>query len=221
MAAGKLVRVVARKKYNRYRKKRSLGYKNTSRVFKQSLKVCLPYHALENYGLGALGVFDYRFNLNSIFDPDNTGGGHQPLGHDQWNAFYGRYRVDKVKVTATLAIAGNNGAILCLVANNSAVAISNINTAIEQPSATYKTLSPGGDALVITRTYDLSKIASPSNMMYKDDDRYQSTFGASPSEAVILHVIIADNNLQDVTVRMNVQMLMYTTMFDAVTLTQS
>lgn len=30
---------------------------------------------------------------NSVFDPDQTGGGHQPTGYDQWTGFYNQYRV--------------------------------------------------------------------------------------------------------------------------------
>jgi len=35
----------------------------------------------------------YAFNLNSIFDPNRTGVGHQPYGHDTLSILYNRYRV--------------------------------------------------------------------------------------------------------------------------------
>jgi len=35
----------------------------------------------------------WTFNLNSIFDPDRTGTGHQPYGHDTFQTLYNRYRV--------------------------------------------------------------------------------------------------------------------------------
>jgi len=35
--------------------------------------------------------------LNSLFDPDFSGAGAQPLGYDQWSAFYSRYKVLGVK----------------------------------------------------------------------------------------------------------------------------
>lgn len=33
------------------------------------------------------------FRLNSIFDPDYAVGGHQPMGYDEWEAFYNSYLV--------------------------------------------------------------------------------------------------------------------------------
>lgn len=45
-------------------------------------------------------VANYQFLLNSIYDPNYTGGGHQPLGHDQWAQFYKTYKVLGAKITA-------------------------------------------------------------------------------------------------------------------------
>ncbi len=41
------------------------------------------------------GVAVHQFRLNSLFDPDYTGLGHQPAFRDQWNALYTKYRVVK------------------------------------------------------------------------------------------------------------------------------
>lgn len=39
------------------------------------------------------------FSANSIFDPDATGAGHQPMGHDQWANFYQGYCVLGSKIS--------------------------------------------------------------------------------------------------------------------------
>lgn len=40
------------------------------------------------------GIERYNlFNINSLYDPDRTGIGHQPLGYDQLSALYNNYRV--------------------------------------------------------------------------------------------------------------------------------
>lgn len=44
----------------------------------------------------------YIFRANSIFDPDYTGTGHQPMGHDQWNQFYDDYIVIGAKMKVTI-----------------------------------------------------------------------------------------------------------------------
>jgi len=39
-----------------------------------------------------------NISLNDIHDPNKTGTGHQPYGHDQWAAFYNRYKVTWVEI---------------------------------------------------------------------------------------------------------------------------
>lgn len=45
---------------------------------------------------GSSGVPFAQVYQNSLFDPDLTGSGNQPLGLDQWAAFYNLYRVNGV-----------------------------------------------------------------------------------------------------------------------------
>lgn len=47
------------------------------------------------------GAADHIFRLNSIFDPDSTGVGHQPAYHDQWDGLYANYRVLACKYQVT------------------------------------------------------------------------------------------------------------------------
>lgn len=44
------------------------------------------------------GAAPYIFRMNSIFDPDVTSTGHQPFGHDQYQAIYSKYCVIGAKV---------------------------------------------------------------------------------------------------------------------------
>lgn len=48
-----------------------------------------------NPGIGGAGA-SYVFRLSSLFDPDFTGVGHQPLGFDQISPLFERYQVWKV-----------------------------------------------------------------------------------------------------------------------------
>lgn len=43
----------------------------------------------------------YLFRCNSIFDPNYTGIGHQPYGHDIYKLIYNKYRVTGSRITAT------------------------------------------------------------------------------------------------------------------------
>jgi hypothetical protein len=55
-----------------------------------------------------------QFRLNSVFDPDYTNTGHQPVGFDQLAALYVRYRV--VAVEAKVRVQDQTSGGSCLVA---------------------------------------------------------------------------------------------------------
>lgn len=77
---------------------------------------------------GAVGLFGVRqrFSLNSIFDPDITGAGHQPYGFDQMATIYARYKVLACDVTFKpifmLPAANDAIALGCLVTGPSTTA---------------------------------------------------------------------------------------------------
>ncbi len=66
---------------------------------KQMVKLHYATEQSLNPGAGAIVAHHYR--ANSIFDPDFTGVGHQPLLHDQYALLYGDYRVVSSKITVT------------------------------------------------------------------------------------------------------------------------
>lgn len=51
---------------------------------------------------GTSGVIDYNtYAGNSVYDPDVTGGGHQPNAFDEYATLYYKYRVHGCKITVT------------------------------------------------------------------------------------------------------------------------
>lgn len=64
--------------------------------------VKLPYASMKfSLESSNTGIPDSRvFNLNSLFDPDVTGTGHQPMGFDQWKTFYNYYKVLGTRIRA-------------------------------------------------------------------------------------------------------------------------
>lgn len=59
----------------------------------------------------------YSFNLNSVFDPDQTGIGHQPYGMDQLTPLYHRYRVIACGWRVTTTTAGQTVQLASLPLN--------------------------------------------------------------------------------------------------------
>jgi len=84
------------------RKKYSKGYKMVRmprQVLPARMMVKLPYWDIVQIvnTPHTDGTADYVYCLNSLFDPDVTGGGHQPRGFDQWSALFGQYMVHGCK----------------------------------------------------------------------------------------------------------------------------
>lgn len=92
----KLVIVTDSKKYKRSNKKGQGSYSIINRgpsIIPSTYSTKLRYvnTTTINSTLGAIGINQYRGN--SLFDPDFSGTGNQPMGFDQLSAFYNKYRV--------------------------------------------------------------------------------------------------------------------------------
>ncbi len=68
-------------------------------LLKPKLMVKLRYVDTISIDPGAAATISHVFRANSIFDPDLTGTGHQPLLHDTYALLYERYRVVSSKLT--------------------------------------------------------------------------------------------------------------------------
>jgi len=80
-----------------YKKRKRPSYKRSRskaiKMFPKTQLVELTYCDEVEIPNIVAGSAPYKFRLNSIFDPDMTATGHQPRGHDQWNAIYNKYCV--------------------------------------------------------------------------------------------------------------------------------
>lgn len=210
--AKKTTRKTAYKKKRTYKSKRkpAVRVSNSSRVGIEnqlSNKTPLPerYKAKFRYSqtvqvmTGTAGVTgtSQRFSLSSMYDPDFTGLGHQPYGFDQFDAFYGKYKVDKAKVTLIWSTVGASSDVACISAiqpSNVASNISNTNldTLIEKQICNSIYLSPSGNNRVVEQTFtvDLRKIFGVKSGQY-DDEAYEAAFNASPTNQVYLDVNVA------------------------------
>lgn len=137
------------------------------------------------------GMFQY--NLNSIFDPNRTGTGHQPYGHDTLQTLYNRYRVIACgwRITAlrgTGVDTGSTPIVMAAMPANEVLSFATTAEIIENPRSKYITQNPGSTALVLKGKSYLPSLVGRSKSQYMADDRYQAAFGASPNELAILNV---------------------------------
>lgn len=87
--------------------------------------------------VGVVGVPSlYAFRCNSIFDPDRSGGGHQPMFHDQYLNWYNHYVVLGSKITVQ-AVNSNDATqvaqILGIMVNDDTITPTTYSELMEQP----------------------------------------------------------------------------------------
>lgn len=135
----------------------------------------------------------FNFRANSIFDPNETGGGHQPLGHDQWAQFYNHYIVIGSKITCTYTATTNAGSPSIYgiyLSDDTTVPLTALQIC-EQGLAKWKAAplaTDGGQpARKIFNTFSAKKFFNINDV--KDN---RSTIGASfnsnPSDVAIYHM---------------------------------
>lgn len=171
---------------------------------------------------------DYQFRLNSIFDPDRTGTGHQQMGRDQLAALYNRYRVDKAMVVVEFNKTSENAvAGIALLANNSDTSLTNPFSAVtEQPwqkNATLSFSTAGSQTKKVLRMMcDLAKITGVSHTKYKSDDEYSALVSGNPGEIINLHIICTDVLASTTTtVSLSIKLVYYVEFFDPIVISQS
>lgn len=140
-------------------------------------------------GLGA----NYQFRMNSLYDPDVTGTGHQPYKYDQFTpGIFTRYRVYSCAWKVTFFAAGS--AYLCTVCptnGNLAVAVTNgatFNAVGELPFSESKGFGTGGTPnSVFVGKIDLNELGGYTPAEYLADDRFQAQYNADPTEVFLLN----------------------------------
>lgn len=139
------------------------------------------------------------FNLNSVFDPDRTGGGHQPYGFDQIAVLYNRYRVLKTHWKVTFGPTTNSPVGCVVVPTNGllAAAITNIATfesSAEIPFAWSSMVPNAGSIQTHSGSMALNELNGCTRNEYLADDRFESQVASSPTELMVLTVGIVNTS---------------------------
>lgn len=162
----------------------------------------------------------YQMNLNSVFDPNRSGIGHQPYGHDQLAALYNRYRVISCgwrlsALSSTVPIQ-----LGCVPSNDPQIFVL-MEALKEQPRAKYVCQNFGGSTNVLSGKVHLPSLVGRSTQQYMADDRFQAQVGNSPVEAAILNIFASNPQGSPINATVNIILEYTVEWFDVVPLTQS
>lgn len=125
----------------------------------------------------------HAFRASSIFDPDYTGVGHQPMSHDQWALFYNHYTVigSKIRFKFSSSTAGTEPIVCGVILNDDASAPSTVSSLIEQGRGGYTMLDTKSRSVItLKKGYSARRFHNVADV--KDVDRLSATFGTNPTE---------------------------------------
>jgi len=153
--------------------------------------VKLRYSEDVNISAGiALGSYDFR--ANSIFDPNLTGAGHQPLGHDQWAVFYDHYLVlgARIKVTLTQSATGAiDTCFFSLALQDTTNSMANQTQIREQPRSSWtliQTPYAGNASKTLSKKYSAKQFFGAKSVVTWD--KLSAQMGANPTEDAIFRI---------------------------------
>lgn len=140
----------------------------------------------------------HSFRLNSLFDPDETGVGHQPYGFDQMMTYYGRYTVVGCNISVTAFYADDSGAehafmVGSFLADSAETKIDTPQSAsdmIEMPGVNYKIMSAGQYSASFNRFVAIPKFFNAGKGGYLTEPEFSATSGSNPTR-VAQCVIVA------------------------------
>jgi len=209
-------KVGGRRKYGRRRKQVNVNRALTP--FAQRYITKLKYS--DTLTLSLANSYQYVFNLNSVFDPNRTGVGHQPYGFDQLAALYNRYRVISCKYIINGYSAGNPIRYGTIVSND-VPPLNNMSELAENPRAQTRVQIPGGNTTQIRGLAYIPSVVGRNKAQYMADDRFQAQCTASPAELALLTLYGATMTDAGSDVLVNVTLEYTVEFFDAIPLDQS
>jgi len=174
--------------------------------------------------VSTVGMGTYKWNLNSLYDPNRTGGGHQPYGYDQLATLYNRYRVISCSYVISCISDDYNIAFAALPSNEDLSLINSVSEARENPRCKYAVQNPGGTMKVLKGKVYLPALTGRSKAQYMADDRYQAQKGNSPDEIMVLNCFaqgLNDDGGSNVAGTWNILLKYTVEWFDPITQDQS
>jgi len=154
-------------------------------AFPDRQKATLTY--VENNRLtNGLNTFAVQtWSLNSAFDPDVTGGGHQPRFFDTYAGIYARYVVTGVHVRVCVRQRAAHGLGVVFLPTNGTPTLNPAGYPQEYRRASpVRITSSNQPPVEFDVRIDPAAIAGVSHSTYMSDDRFQSGVATSPTEII-------------------------------------
>lgn len=158
----------------------------------QARTVVFPYAANAVLGEAAAGAgFAWTFRVNSLFDPDFTGAGSQPVGYDQFSALYGRYDVHSVRFEIQYANLTSLPARIGYYLTPQSTLPAAPSIWCVQPYGRAAVVGPvgsGKDVVSLRGSSTLFKELGVTKRQFIDEADFSATTSTSPARVLYLHL---------------------------------
>ncbi len=198
---GNANKYAAKRRYYRKKKKLAMyGRRRFSNVqgtlIPDRTCVTMKYNEDVRIQLPPNGIMaSYIYRCNSIFDPNLTGIGHQPMGHDQYANFYKKYVVIGSTMTVTFksfaaSQATNdpvtNATVAVTTIQGTSGVISNPSELLENNRTSYTNLCVQRPYAKITKKFSPKRFFGLTKML--DNEDYGADFGSNPAQDALWQI---------------------------------
>lgn len=177
-------------------------------------------YSINNSG-AASSLASQRINLNSLFDPNNSGIGHQPRGYDQLcPVFYQKYRVYgcRVQVEPLVTSTGTFGGRMLFgwqPITNTTTPVTTQEEARECIGAKVWTVSNNTRPPKFVKYFDCASVCGYPKTTYRGDDETAALYNQNPEILSRLHLFIGSpDDVTAVSAVLNVELTFYCVLFE-------
>jgi hypothetical protein len=186
------------------------------------LETRLRYADYHNISIvsGALTKFTYAWN--STYDPNQSGGGHQPLYRDVFAGIYDHYSVVRARAIVRVINPGTTSVLVGCVTDDDTTSSSTFQTLMEQSHGTTQHLTPVSGSkseAVFNLSWDCIKVLGIDPY---SSESYKTAVGSDPTEMSTLVVwAIPDDGSTTVTLNATIELVQEVLWTELTTPTQS
>lgn len=160
--------------------------------FPEMLETRVRYNLFRNYNCGGTGRDIYQFKINSMFDPDLTSAGHQPMYRDQLYTIYKYAIVTGCRWTIECGTQAGSCVIFIPHVSTYSSTDSDVSAAIERGS-TKRSWAQIGKPCTMTGYVSMAKLFGlPDAKSLLTDDLFRHDDSADPSNLAYLSIYTQD-----------------------------
>lgn len=178
-----------KKRFNRYRRKQHTTVVNRG-IGPVPARFITKQKYSEAFNLTSINP-NVVMNLNSVYDPNRSGIGHQPMGYDQMALLYNRYRVISCNFVINGYCATDPVRIAAIPTNDLGITFSGVSHMIESPRCRFIAQYSQAEPKYLKGKVYMPALAGRTKAQYMADDRYQSDVTTSPAELMLLNISAA------------------------------